>query len=62
MNRRSHNIGEHRIREAMAIPGRFKPDGCWLPVRTSAKIDDTGVLTVHKQVNRKFYRSLGRAS
>lgn len=57
MKRTAHNIGERRIREAMAIPGRFKADGCFRQVVAA----DGKVLRTY-QLNRKFRRSGGRAS
>lgn len=59
MNTGHQSMGERRIREAMAIPGRFKPDGCWQEV--PVKYDDAFGKPTYFNNNRKFRRSGGRA-
>jgi hypothetical protein len=45
----------------MAIPGRFRPDGCWTAVKTPAT-PGKKILPVFVQNNRKFRRSGGVTS
>ncbi len=43
---------------AMAIPGRFKADGCFVEVRAATP----KAPALYAQVNRKYRRSGGRSS
>jgi hypothetical protein len=46
----------------MAIPGRFKFDGCFREVVLKEAVGDEPAVKGFRQVNRKFRRSGGRSS
>ena len=47
---------ERDIQAAMAIPGRFKPDGCWTPV-LGGKTGDSGRRLLSEHPNAPARRS-----
>lgn len=52
---------EALARAAMAMPGRFRPDGCWREIITNKEGAKVGAATF-VQMNRRWRRSGGRSS